>query len=199
MEAYSTIVSMITTTDINHASLAVLSITAAQLWEEIDNCEDELELQELLHEQLNVQQATEAKVDAIAYITDQLKLDLETWEARLEKIVELHSMVIQRRRNQIAQIKGYLLKLHSAGVLSEQVAGVERRIDFQNNPPSVVLLVEPDELPTEFQEVKVSAKAKDILAAHKRGEDVSAIAEIVTPKHVRFRHMKQSKSPRCKK
>jgi hypothetical protein len=167
---------MTTTTDINHATLAVLSITAAQLWEEIDNCEDELELQELLHEQLNVQQATEAKVDAIAYITDHLKLDLETWEARLEKIVELHSMVIQRRRNQIAQIKGYLLKLHSAGVLSEQVAGVERRIDFQNNPPSVVLLVEPDELPTEFQEVKVSAKAKDILAAHKRGEDVSAMA-----------------------
>ncbi|MGI2909337.1 hypothetical protein [Tolypothrix sp. VBCCA 56010] len=77
-------------------------------------------------------------------------------------------------------------------MLSEQVAGVERRIDFQNNPPSVVLLVEPDELPTEFQDVKVSAKAKDILAAHKRGEDVSAIAEIVTRKHVRFRHMKQS-------
>lgn len=65
MEAYSTSVSMITTTDINSASLAVLSITAAELWEEIDNCEDELELQELLHEQLNVQQATEAKVDAI--------------------------------------------------------------------------------------------------------------------------------------
>jgi hypothetical protein len=147
---------MTTTIDINHATLAVLSITSAQLWEEIDNCEGELELQQLLHDQLNVQQATEAKVDAIAYVADQLKLDLETWEARLEKIVELHSTVIQRRRNQIAQIKRYLLKLHTSGVLSEQVAGVERRIDFQNNPPSIVLLVEPDKLPTEYQEVKVS-------------------------------------------
>lgn len=196
MEAHSLRISMTTTTDINHASLAVLSIASAQLWEEIDNCEDESELQELLQDQLNVQQATSAKVDAIAYVVDQLKLDLETWEARLEKIVELHSTVIQRRRNQIAQIKGYLLKLHASGVLSEQVAGVERRIDFQNNPPSVVLLVEPNELPTEFQDVKVSAKSKDILAAYKRGEDVSAIAEIVTGKHVRFRHMKQSKSQR---
>ncbi|MGI2909338.1 hypothetical protein [Tolypothrix sp. VBCCA 56010] len=45
---------MTTTTDINRASLAVLSITSAQLWSAIDNCEGELELQELLHDQLNV-------------------------------------------------------------------------------------------------------------------------------------------------
>jgi len=74
---------MTTTTDINRASLAVLSITSAQLWSAIDNCEGELELQQLLHDQLNVQQATEAKVDAIAYVADQLKCDLKKILSRL--------------------------------------------------------------------------------------------------------------------
>jgi hypothetical protein len=189
---------MTTTADINRASLAQLSIQAADLWDEIDNCNGDVDLTELLERQLDIQNATEAKVDAISWVAEQLKLDLETWEARLESIVALHSQAIEKRRNQLKQLKAYLLRLHNLGLLGEQVFGVERRIDFQNNTPSVVLLVEPEQLPQQFQEITVSAKSKDILAAYKAGVDVSAIAQIVTSKHVRFRHL-STKSKRSQK
>lgn len=189
---------MTTTADINRASLAQLSTQAADLWAEIDNCNEDVDLTDLLERQLDIQNATEAKVDAISWVAEQLKLDLETWESRLESIVALHSQAIEKRRNQLKQLKAYLLRLHNLGLLSEQVFGVERRIDFQNNPPSVVLLVEPEQLPQQFQEIAVSAKSKDILAAHKAGIDVSAIAQIVTSKHVRFRHL-STKSKRSQK
>lgn len=182
--------------DINHASLAQLSVAAAEFWEAIDNCDSEIELTKLLERQLDVQNATVAKVDAIAYVADQLKVDLETWEARLASIVALHTPVIERRRNQLEQLKSYLLRLHKLGLLSEQVTGIERRIDFQNNPPSVALKVEPSdpEFPEQFKDIKYSARSKDIIAAYKAGEDVSDFAEIVTGKHVRFRHQKPIQS-----
>jgi hypothetical protein len=180
-------------TEINRASLAQLSVAAAELWEVIDNCESEIELTQLLERQLDVQNATVAKVDAIAYVADQLQVDLKTWEARLASIVALHTPIIERRRRQLEQLKAYLLRLHELGFLPERVAGKERRIDFQNNSPSVVLKVDPSdsEFPDKFRDIKYSARSKDILAAYKTGENVSDFAEIVTGKHVRFRYQKQ--------
>ena len=176
----------------------VVNDWAADLWDEIDNCNGDVDLTGLLERQLDIQNATEAKVDAISWVAEQLKLDLETWEARLESIVALHSQAIEKRRNQLKQLKAYLLRLHNLGLLGEQVFGVERRIDFQNNTPSVVLLVEPEQLPQQFQEIAISAKSKNILAAHKAGVDDPAIAQIVTGKHVRFRHL-STKSKRSQK
>jgi Siphovirus Gp157 len=183
-------------TEINRASLAQLSVAAAELWEVIDNCESEIELTELLERQLDVQNATESKVDAIAYVADQLQVDLKTWEARLASIVALHTPIIERRRRQLEQLKSYLLRLHELGLLPERVAGKERRIDFQNNPPSLVLKVDPShrEFPEKFKQIEYSARSKDILAAYKAGEDINDFAEIVTRKHVRFRYQKSIQS-----
>ncbi|MCL1474681.1 siphovirus Gp157 family protein [Argonema antarcticum] len=183
------------TTDINinRASLAQLSVTAAELWDSIENCPEGVKLADTYAQLLDIQNATEAKVDAIAYVADQLKLDLEMWSDRLSKITALYQDIIQRRRNQLDSFKSYLLRLYKLGLIPEQVVGTERRIDFQNNPPSVVLLVEAEQLPSQFQSVKVSSANKEILAAHKAGEDVSSFAEILTEKHVRFKHITRKK------
>lgn len=188
---------MTSTIDINRASLAQLSISAAELWENIENC-PETELTELLDTIIEIQNATELKVDAVAWVVDQLKLDLETWEDRLERVTQMYSAIIQRRINQLEQLKAYLLKLHTLGILPDSIVGKERRINFQNNPAKVELLLKPEELPPQFQQVKISAKSKEILEAHKAGIDISAIADIVTQKHVRFQYVsnktKKSKS-----
>jgi len=180
------------TTEINRASLAQLSFAATQLWEAIDSCNSEIELAQLLEQQLDVQNATEAKVDAIAYVADQLKADLAAWEARLDAIIALHAPIVERRRQQLERLKSYLLRLHHLGLLPERVVGKERRIDFQLNPPSIVLTLDPsaDTFPEQFRDIKYSARTQDILAAYKAGIDVSDFAEIKCGKHVRFRYQK---------
>lgn len=180
-------------TNINRATLAQLSVTAAELWDSIENCPEGVELADTYAQLLDIQNATEAKVDAIAYVADQLKLDMEMWSDRLSKVTALYQDIIQRRRNQLDSLKSYLLRLYKLGLIPEQVVGTERRIDFQNNPPSVILLVEAEQLPSQFQSLKVNSANKEILAAYKAGEDVSRFAEIVTEKHVRFKHITRKK------
>lgn len=180
-------------TNINRATLAQLSVTATELWDSIENCPEGVELADIYAQLLDIQNAAEAKVDAIAYVADQLKLDMEMWSDRLSKVTALYQDIIQRRRNQLDSLKSYLLRLYKLGLIPEQVVGTERRIDFQNNPPSVILLVEAEQLPSQFQSVKVNSANKEILAAYKAGEDVSSFAEIVTEKHVRFKHITRKK------
>lgn len=189
--------SSLSETNINRATLAQLSISAAELWQQLENCPEDTDLTNVYSQLLDIQNASEAKIDAIAFVADQLKLDLEIWEERVKRITQLYANIIQRRRNQLNSLKAYLLGLYKLGLLPEQLIGTERRIDFQNSPPSVVLTVAPESLPPEFQAVKVSAKNSEIMAAHKAGEDVSKFAQITTEKHVRFRHL--TKSSRGKK
>jgi chromosome segregation ATPase len=188
--------------NINYLTLQELSLEAAKLWEQLEEAEDEQSFVEQLLEQLfQVQGATERKIDAIAYVTDQLKLDIEVWQSRLEAITQLHTAVINRKHKQLESLKSYLLYLNKYGVLQDRNPGVEREIAFQNNPPKVVLKVEPNdpEFPEEFREVRVEYRplTKQILEAHKHGCDVSAIADIEVGKHIRFRTISaKSKQPK---
>lgn len=179
--------SMTTESDINRATLAQLSIAAAELWEQLDELPEGEEQTESLEKLLQIQDATAEKIDAIAYVADQLKVDLQTWQTRLEKVIELHSSVINKRKKHLEGLKAYLIRLNELGLLENKVMGTERRIDFQNSPPSVEVLVEPQELPQEYQRIEITAKSKEILEAYQRGEDVEAIAKINQSKHVRFR------------
>lgn len=181
-----------TESDINRATLAELSLIAAELWQQLDELPEGEEQAESLEKLLQVQDATAEKIDAIAYLTEQLKVDLEVWETRLEKVVQLHKRVINKRKNQIQQIKDYLISLNEKGLLEDKIIGAERRIDFQNSTPSVEVLVEPEELPQQYQTIKITAKQKEIIEAYKRGEDVSQIAKVTQSKHVRFREMKKT-------
>lgn len=72
-----------TESDINRATLAELSLIAAELWQQLDELPEGEEQAESLEKLLQVQDATAEKIDAIAYLTEQLKVDLEVWETRL--------------------------------------------------------------------------------------------------------------------
>ncbi len=185
---------MTTEYDINRATLALLSCYAAELWEQLEELPEGEEQAQALENLLQIQDATASKIDAIAYVADQLKVDLETWSTRLQKVVELHTQVINKRKKQLEHLKAYLVRLNELGMLKDKVIGTQRRIDFQNSPKSVELLVEPEELPQEYQTIKVTAKSKEILEAYKRGEDTSAIAKVSQSKHVRFRSLSQKQS-----
>jgi hypothetical protein len=178
---------MPTESDINRATLAQLSSFAVELWQQLEDLPEGEEQEQNLEKLLQIQDATADKIDAIAYVADQLKVDLQAWEVRLQKVVELHSSVINKRKKQLEKLKAYLVCLNKLGVLENKVIGTERQIDFQNSPPSVEVLVEPEELPQEYQSIKVTAKSKEILDAYQRGEDIGAIARVTQSRHVRFR------------
>ena len=184
--------------NINYLTLQELSLEAARLWEQLEQLDtEEGDVEQILQQLFEVQGVQERKIDAIAYVADQLKLDVEVWQSRLEAVNELHTAVINRKQKQLESLKSYLLFLNKHRVLQDRNPGVEREIAFQNNPPKVVLKVEPNnpEFPEEFREVRVEYRplTKQILEAHKQGHDVSAIANIEVGKHVRFKHSSKKK------
>ncbi|MBO3458421.1 siphovirus Gp157 family protein [Aetokthonos hydrillicola Thurmond2011] len=185
--------------NINYLTLQELSLEAAKLWEQLEQVDSEEEgyVEQILQQLFEMQGAQERKIDAIAYVADQLKLDIEVWQSRLKAITELHTAAINRKQKQLESLKSYLLFLNEHGVLQNRNPGVEREIAFQNNPPKVLLKVEPEdpEFPEEFREVRVEYRplTKQIIEAYKQGRDVSRIAEIEVGKHVRFKHSSQKK------
>lgn len=174
-----------TNENINQLTLVQLSTAASELWEAIEQCSDETELEKLLYQQFELQDWTEHKVDALAFVYDQLKTDLEAWLARLEAVTKLHLTVVEKRRNQLGKLKEYLLRLHNLGLLAEKVIGKERRIQFvKNSRPNVT--VDEAACPAEFLEIKYIPLKEKIIAAHVSGQDISQFAEVTTGKHVRF-------------
>ena len=103
--------SSLSETNINRATLAQLSISAAELWQQLENCPEDTDLTDVYSQLLDIQNASEAKIDAIAFVADQLKLDLEIWEERVKRITQLYTNIIQRRRNQLNSLNGPTGKL----------------------------------------------------------------------------------------
>jgi hypothetical protein len=188
--------------NINYFTLQELSLEAAKLWEQLEDAPlEEGCVEQIISKLFELQTATERKIDAIAYVADQLKLDIEVWHSRLQAITQLHTVVITRKQKQLESLKSYLLHLNEQGVLNERNPGVEKEISFQNSPPKVVLKVNPEvpEFPEEFREVRIEYRAltKQILEAYKQGQDVTEIADIEVGKHVRFKTI-SAKSKRLK-
>jgi Siphovirus Gp157 len=178
---------------INKLTLKELSLDAAKLWEQIEEAtdsEEEGEVKELISKLISIQDGIETKIDAIAWVVDQLKLDLETWEERKQRTVELHDKVISRRKTQLEQIKRTLIHLYEIGLIPEKNVGKDRVIEIRDNPPKVAdLLIEVDDadFPDEFKSIEYKPNNKAILEAYKAGCDISHIAQITVGKQVRFK------------
>jgi hypothetical protein len=179
--------------EINQLTLKELSLDAAKLWSQIEEASElgaEGKVEQLVQELMGVQDGIETKIDAIAWVVDQLNLDLETWEERKVRVAELYDQVISRRKTQLEQIKRTLIHLHEIGLISDKNIGKERVIEIRDNPPKVAnLLVEVDDrdFPDEFRVIKYQANNKAILEAYKSGKDISDVAEITIGKQVRFK------------
>ncbi len=178
---------------INELTLKELSLDAAKLWSQIEDATEsgeEGKVEELVSQLVSIQDGIEAKIDAIAWVVDQLNLDLENWEDRKQRTVELCDKVISRRKTQLEQIKRSLIHLHEIGLIPEKNIGKEREIEIRDNPPKVATLlieVDDEDFPSEFRNIQYKANNKAILEAHKAGKDVSNIAEITIGKQIRFK------------
>ncbi|WP_026736171.1 siphovirus Gp157 family protein [Fischerella sp. PCC 9605] len=178
--------------EINQLTLKELSLDAAKLWSQIEEAtqsEEEGLVEQLVQNLIAVQDGIETKIDAIAWVVDQLNLDLEVWEERKARVVELHDQIIKRRKTQLSQIKQGLIHLHTVGLINDKSIGKTREIEIRDNPPKVAkLLIEVDDedFPSEFRNIKYLANNQAILDAYKTGKDVSNIAEITIGKQVRF-------------
>ncbi|NEU71830.1 hypothetical protein PI95_004370 [Hassallia byssoidea VB512170] len=190
--------------EINQLSLRELCLDAAKLWsliEELSELGEEGKVEELVQQLMSVQDGIENKIDAIAWVVDQLNVDIETWEERKARVVELHDSVITRRKTQLEEIKRTLIHLHEIGLINDRNIGREREIEIRHNPPKVAnLLVEVDDedFPSEFRTIKYQANNKAILEAYKSGKDVSNIASVTIGKQVRFK-VKSVRKTRSKK
>ncbi|MDV2992489.1 MAG: hypothetical protein N4J56_002143 [Chroococcidiopsis sp. SAG 2025] len=179
--------------DITARSLRELSVEAALLCNKIEDAsESGAENVENLVKQLwQVQEATESKIDNVAWIVDYLKVEIDTAKKRLVAVIELHEQFIARKEAQLAGIKQGLLWLHERGLIPKRNIGKEREIEIRDNHPKVIPKVAADhpQLPDEFrvQELKSRLDLQAILDAHKSGRDVSSFAEIQIGKQVRFK------------
>ena len=179
--------------EINQLTLKELSLDAAKLWAQIEEATElgeEGKVEELLQDFMAIQDGMETKIDSIAWVVDQLNLDLEVCELRKTRAVELHDQVISRRKTQLEEIKRTLIYLHEIGVINDKNIGKEREIEIRDNPPKVanlVVEVDDEDFPDEFRTIKYQANNKAILDAYKSGKDVSKIALVTIGKQVRFK------------
>ena len=179
--------------EINQLTLKELSLDAAKLWAQIEEATElgeEGKVKQLLQDLMAIQDGMETKIDSISWVVDQLNLDLEVWELRKTRAVELHDQVILRRKTQLEEIKRTLIYLHEIGLINDKNIGKEREIEIRDNPPKVanlVVEVDDEDFPDEFRTIKYQANNKAILDAYKSGKDVSKIALVTIGKQVRFK------------
>ncbi len=179
--------------EINQLTLKELSLDAAKLWAQIEEATElgeEGKVKQLLQDLMAIQDGMETKIDSISWVVDQLNLDLEVWELRKTRAVELHDQVISRRKTQLEEIKRTLIYLHEIGLINDKNIGKEREIEIRDNPPKVanlVVEVDDEDFPDEFRTIKYQANNKAILDAYKSGKDVSKIALVTIGKQVRFK------------
>ncbi len=186
--------------EINQLTLKELSLDAAKLWSQIEEASEsgeEGKVEELVQKLMTIQDGIETKIDAIAWVVDQLNLDLETWEERKARVAELHNQVISRRKTQLEQIKRTLIHLYEIGLINDKNIGKSRVIEIRDNPPKVanlLLEVDDEDFPDEFRTIKYQANNKAILEAYKSGQDISNVAEVTIGKQVRFKVQSSGKS-----
>ena len=179
-------------TQITDLTLRQLSVIAAQIWHELEATEDEEQVAALVESLIQIQDATEEKVDALNYVAHMMQTDIDAWAFRLKEIQALYSSIVEQKKKQLDYLKAGLLRLHTQGLIPDKMFGHDRAIEIRDNPPKLQLLLDPAEsdFPEQFREqtVVTKAKADEIVAAHKAGTDVSAFACVTQSKHVRFKN-----------
>jgi hypothetical protein len=172
---------------LSHASHQLQS-----LWKDLDqyveNAESEVVVELISH----LQESIPELVDYVVEEMDGLEISLVGAEAELNAAKEKYQSRVDAIKKEIQSRTNILLKLRGKGILSDEVLGETKKISFQLNPPRVEeLLIEPSspEFPSEFLQTRVEyiPLKKEILEAHKKGEDVSKTAKISRGISVRFK------------
>lgn len=153
------------------------------LWEDLDAYIEGGE-QEVVVEWISaLQESIPELVDSVVQEMDDLEIALAGAEAELKAAKEKYQLRVDSIKRQIESRTDVLLKLREKDILTDETLGTSKRITFSLNPPKVEeLLIDPSspDFPEEFRETRIEyvPLKKEILAAVKRGKDVSQVAKI---------------------
>ena len=153
------------------------------LWEDLDAYIEGGE-QEVVVEWISaLQESIPELVDFVVQEMDDLEIALAGAEAELKAAKEKYQLRVDSIKRQIESRTDVLLKLREKDILTDETLGTSKRITFSLNPPKVEeLLIDPSssDFPEEFRETRIEyvPLKKEILAAVKRGKDVSQVAKI---------------------
>lgn len=153
------------------------------LWEDLDAYIEGGEQERIVENISALQESIPELVDFVVQEMDELEIALAGAEAELKAAKEKYQLRVDSIKRQIESRTDVLLKLREKDILTDETLGTSRRITFSLNPPKVEeLLIDPSSpnFPEEFRETRIEyvPLKKEILAAVKRGKDVSQVAKI---------------------
>jgi hypothetical protein len=158
------------------ATLAQSSITAAQLWHQLESAERSEEIDQLLQFLWKTQGTQELAVDTHADLADQIDAEIAGITARMQYLIELHSRVLNKLQGWRERLDKTVLYFKECGVLTSEIIGKHRRIAVKENPPTCEVLIDPSQLPEPYRRVETktvtSADKKAIADAWKKGMPV---------------------------
>jgi hypothetical protein len=162
--------------------LSYYSHVLQSLWENFDEYIEAGE-SEVIERISVLQEFIPELVDFVVNEMDDLEIALVGAEAELKAAKEKYQLRVDSIKKQIQSRTDVLIKLYEKNILTEETLGTSKRIFFSLNPPKVEeLLIDPSspEFPEQFRETRVEyiPLKKELLAAHKRGEDVGKIAKV---------------------
>ena len=163
--------------------LSYYSHQLQSLWEDFDQYIEGGESEVIVERISSLQESIPELVDYVVEEMDDLEIALVGAEAELKAAKEKYQSRVDAIKRQIQSRTEVLIKLKEKNILTEETLGTSKRITFSLNPPKVEeLLIDPSspDFPEQFKETRVeyTALKKELLAAAKRGEDVSKIAKI---------------------
>lgn len=153
------------------------------LWEDLDAYIQGGEQERIVENISALQESIPELVDFVVQEMDDLEIALAGAEAELKAAKEKYQLRVDSIKRQIESRTNVLLKLREKDILTDETLGTSKRITFSLNPPKVEeLLIDPSSpnFPEEFRETRIEyvPLKKEILAAVKRGKDVSQVAKI---------------------
>src|SRR4028119_707453 len=169
-------------------SLVKTSITAAQLWQQLESSETTEDIDQLLQSIWQNQENQELAVDMHADLADQIDAEIAAIKTRMQYLTELHSKAINKLQRWRERLDKTVLYFNECGVLTSEIVGKHRRITVKENPPTCEVSIDPSQLPEPYRRVEtktvISADKKAIADAWKKGMPVDGTRVFRKPKVV---------------
>lgn len=141
-------------------SLKGTSILAARTWKALQQCETPEQEEAALSALWQIQENQEAAIDAHADLADQLDAEMVAVKARMESLIKIHMVELDRLTRWREKLDQTILQLNETGMIGTDTPGQTRRIRIKENPPSCEIL-DLEQVPEQFvtEQTKIERKA----------------------------------------
>ncbi|OKH31971.1 hypothetical protein NIES2119_27490 [[Phormidium ambiguum] IAM M-71] len=154
-------------------SLAHTSITAAQLWHQLEIAETNEEIDRLFQSIWHNQEKQKIAIDAHAELANQIDAEIIAIKARMEFLVQLHQSAIDKLEGWRERLDQTVIYFNQIGAITAEIVGKQHRITLKENPPTCEISIDPSQLPDQYRRVEtktiISADKKAITDAWKQG------------------------------